>query len=143
MSTGKKKIKIWTIVSLVAFTLSLIIYYGYDHFAVCDIYYSECDWIDEVVGQPLTLFSLVMLPILLTLFFLKDQVFAAWQKFALRYLPIAFGLIFLSYFSDSGGGMGIDLFSFDSEQVSWLAASFFLIISLILIIYKSIKLRKK
>ncbi|OIO31754.1 hypothetical protein AUJ44_04105 [Candidatus Nomurabacteria bacterium CG1_02_47_685] len=79
---------------------------------------------------------------LLPLFFLKEAIYHAWRRFALWYLPVAVVLISIAPASISGG-MGGPIIPTDRETVSLILSAFFLIISLILIIYQSIMLRGK
>jgi len=86
-------------------------------------------------------FSLSLLLISLILFFLRPEIYTSWWKFARIYLPVALALILLMGFSDDGGSWGVSA-DFDAEITIWFTAGLFLLISLILIIYKSLKLKK-
>ena len=63
------------------------------------------------------------------------KTFNSWLRFAKYYLPIAAALIILSPVSDGS------IFGFDKEFMTWLLSGIFLVVSLILIIYKQIRLR--
>jgi hypothetical protein len=73
--------------------------------------------------------------------FVKEAAYLSWRKFALWYLPIVTILIFVVGGTGSSGfnpGMG-----FDRESLTFFFSGLFVFISLILITYKSIKLRGK
>jgi hypothetical protein len=90
--------------------------------------------------QMLTFFSVVLLFFLPPLYFLKEAVYLAWRKFALWYLPIVAVLIL----SAGGGSNGFNPgYGFDRESLTFFFSGLFAVISLILIIYKSTKLRGK
>lgn len=107
----------------------------------CDMS-SFCDisLLDEGVGQPLFFFSLSVLPLFAILYFLREEVFRSWSRFAKWYLPLAAIAIFLSFGSHGGWGVGN---IFDTELVTMWSAGLFFVISLILIIYKSYRLRRE
>lgn len=72
---------------------------------------------------------------------MREEVFRAWFNFAKWWIPIS---IFLTLImpGGSGGGFGIPSI-FDKEFLAFVLAALFIIISLIIIITKSLKLRKK
>jgi len=80
--------------------------------------------------------SLSIIAVSLVLFFINDNVFMKWFKFALGWILVS--LFFISITPEYGGGF-LDP---DREQVSIWMSSLFLIISLILIIVWSIKEKK-
>jgi hypothetical protein len=89
--------------------------------------------------QTLSLFFLVMLVFLLSpLYFLREEVYLAWRKFALWYLPIAAILLFIA--RPSGGGMSL---GFDRESLTFHFSAYFALISILIMFIKSIKLRGK
>jgi hypothetical protein len=92
--------------------------------------------------QALSLFSISLLPLLFLLIFTKEAVYLAWRKFALWFLPISALLIFSAPEYSGGGFIGMS-YGFTREIMSMTLAVLFFVISLILIIYKSIKLRGK
>ncbi len=106
----------------------------------CDIS-SFCDilLLDEGVGQPLFFFSLSVLPLSAILYFLREEVFCSWSRFTKWYLSLAAIAIFLSLGSHGGWGVG-NIFS--TELVTMWSAGLFFLISLFLIVIKSLKLRK-
>jgi len=91
--------------------------------------------------QPLFFLSFVAFIFLIPLYFLKEAVYLSWRKFAVWYLPIVAILILLA---GSSGGNGFNPgYGMDSESLTFFFSGLFAIISFILIIYKSIKLRGK
>src|SRR3989344_8844999 len=59
----------------------------------------------EVIVLVPAFFSIILFTISLILFFLREEVFHAWKKFAIGYLPIAAIILFLTA-GESGGGIG-------------------------------------
>ena len=87
-----------------------------------------------------SLFSFVIFIFLLPLYFLKEGVYLAWRKFGLWYLPIVAVLILLAGGGSNGFNPG---YGFDSESLTFFFSGLFALISLILIVSKSIKLKGK
>lgn len=88
--------------------------------------------------------SWLFIPILflsLITYFLQEEVFRAWLHFAYWWIPLSLVMIYLAA-GTSGGGFGMPNV-FDQEFVSMIFASLFAIISLILILTKSLLLRGK
>lgn len=111
-------------------------------------YVCEGQWLNILEGlvgadfdQSLFFFPLVLLVISTILFFLREEVFRAWWKFARIYLPIALVLILISS-PDAGGGFAMDVGSgYDREGMVWFTSGLFFVISVILIAYKALKLK--
>jgi hypothetical protein len=86
------------------------------------------------------LFCFVFFIFSIPLYFFKEAVYLAWRKFALWYLPIVAVLIL----SAGGGSNGFNPgYGMDTESLTFFFSGLFAFISLVLIIYKSIKLRGK
>jgi len=99
----------------------------------------EC-LLSAILPGSVSLFSLVTFVLLIPLYFLKETVYLSWRKFALWYLPIAAFLIL----SAGGGSNGFNPgYGMDSESLTFFFSGLFAVISPVLIIYKSIKLRWK
>jgi len=96
---------------------------------------------DTGIAQAPGMFSFIVFLLSLILLFLHKEIFQSWKIFTYWWLPISF-LFILGAPSSGGGSIGIGG-SIDREIVTWWFAGLFLVISLILIIYKSIKLRGK
>ncbi|MDX9925610.1 MAG: hypothetical protein RBS48_12675 [Ignavibacteriaceae bacterium] len=88
------------------------------------------------VGIPLFLFSSALLFIFLMFLFVKEDVFNIWKKFAKIFLPVAMLLVVITP-THYGGLVGID-----KEIATWWLAGLFLFISIGIIVWKSIHLRK-
>lgn len=103
----------------------------------CAGYRGYLDSLDNNLGVPLALFSVVSVFILFILLFLHEQVFHAWSKFAVIFLPVAIILIAVTpEYRDV-------FFSFDEEAYTLFFVAVFLVASLIIIAIKSLKLRKE
>jgi len=100
------------------------------------IYYSDI----APAGESIFFLSATLLLSLIPLYFLKEGIYKAWRKFAVIYLPIA--ILWIAASDPYGGGGYVGMLD-SREQVTFFVSGLFLLISLILIIYKSIKLRKK
>jgi hypothetical protein len=86
--------------------------------------------------------SIIILILCIPLFFTKEAVYLAWRKFALWFLSISALIIFSAPEYSGGGFIGMS-YGFTREIMSMTLSVLFLLISLILITYKSIKLRGK
>jgi hypothetical protein len=131
----KKKIQKVLIASISFFAVGIglgFLFEAYDNFW---FYWENTEAVVEIIG----LFSLVTFLSSAILYFLREEVFLSWFKFAKYYLPIALFLI-LGFSSDGGGSFSMGN---DMEGMVFFSASIYFLISLILIIYKSIKLRGK
>ncbi|MCG2690790.1 hypothetical protein L6249_01830 [Candidatus Parcubacteria bacterium] len=100
----------------------------------------DCQDFFDYSGQFLFLFSVILIVINFSLIFLHKEIFTSWWKFARIYIPVSAILTILSGSGSGGGYIGL---TSDYESTAWFMAGLFFIISLALIIYKSIKLRGK
>ena len=100
------------------------------------------DFLDQKV-EPIFWSFLPLLAISLILFFLRREVFMVWVKFAGVAFPIMVAVLLYTYNNGpTPGGFGLaGLISDEMLATAFLPALFF-IISLVIIIVKSIKLRK-
>ena len=105
---------------------------------------SRCfNHLGDSIGQPLLMLSLSLMIITFILLFLRPEIFKTWSKFAMVAIPLGAILIALTPVQSSSGviaGLGIGE---DRESVTWAVSILFLLISLTIIVIKSIKLRKK
>lgn len=92
---------------------------------------------DEIIGQPLGIFSVCLFFLSLILLIMHEQVFRVWLKFAVIFLPVAIILIAITP-STSGS---ID--PIEREPVTLFLAVVFFVTSLIIIAIKSFRLRGK
>ena len=85
---------------------------------------------------------IILVPLVILLLFLRQEVFKTWSKFAMVAIPLAVIWIALTPVqsgSSAIAGLGI---AEDRESVTWIVSILFLVISLIIIAVKSYKLRK-
>ena len=94
----------------------------------------------NVIGIFLYIFLAHFLLSLIT-YKLREETFRTWFRFACGFVPLSIFLIFLAR-NSHGGSMGIPNI-LDQETVAFLLSLLFLVISLILILYKSWNLRGK
>ena len=97
--------------------------------------------VNEDLANFLILFPSSLFLLSLILRFTREQVFRSWLKFARIFLPIAIALIVLT--PSGSGGFSAGFGGPDRETVTEELAALFSLISLVLIVYKSIKLRSK
>jgi hypothetical protein len=95
------------------------------------------DDIVSTVGDPLQIFAGSFLLISFVLLFVRKKIVFSWMKFSLIWLATSF--YFISKTPVDSGAWAI---SFDRNYVSAMMMSLFVLISLILIVYKSLKLRR-
>lgn len=95
----------------------------------------------EVIEIIMPLFVFVLFVFLFSLitYKMREEVFRAWWNFARWWVPLS---IFLTLImpGSSGGGFGIPSI-FDKEFLAFILAALFFIISLVIIVRKSLKLR--
>lgn len=89
------------------------------------------------LGTVIFLFSLVSIFIFLALLFATQQVFIAWSRFAMVYLPIAAALIIATPTSKES------IIDFDKESLAVFLSVILFVVSMVIIGVKSFKLRKK
>jgi hypothetical protein len=137
---NKSTIKKGILLSVLAFLpvpILVIVARNYDLSAFSQ---STLGGVAEVFLGALLVFPPMAFILLSILYFLREEIFRSWLKLTKWYLPIATVIITWSAMSGSSGGWGMPNF-FDSESMSWFTAGLFLLISLILIIKKSIQFR--
>ena len=100
-------------------------------------------FIGEGIGMPLFMFAFVSFFLFLTLFFLRREVFYTWKKFAIPAVILSAIWVIASPVDCGGGFGGFGGCLFSKELVSWVTSILFFFISLIIIIVKTIKLRRK
>lgn len=104
-----------------------------------DLRYS-LDNFTEIVGPFVFLFPIIFLFSLIT-YKMREEVFCAWFNFTKWWIPISIFLTLITPGS-SGGGFGIPSI-FDKEFLAFILSALFFIISLVIIVRKSLKLRGK
>ena len=68
--------------------------------------------------------------------FIQRSAFRAWKLFSAAYVPVAIVLLAIT------PAVAPNIVSFDREQASWLLSILYIVLSLILIAYKSWRLKK-
>jgi len=125
----RKRVLILSLLSLLGFSIGVILTSPYGAGLCGEIRYCF-EPFDEIIGQPLGFFSIVIFFLSMVFLFVHEQKFSSWLHFAKYYLPIAALLIILMPTVDSTIG------GFDKEFMTWLLAGIFFITSLGIIIFK-------
>ncbi len=89
------------------------------------------------IGKPFFYLSLSLLLLSLLVLVVRDEVFQTWIKFVYIWIPLSIISIFIS------PEYGNSLLPIEKDTVSIFFSSLFLVISLLVIFWKSISLRKK
>ncbi|HLC99349.1 MAG TPA: hypothetical protein VJC11_00100 [Patescibacteria group bacterium] len=131
----KRTIKKILIISVCVFIAAVIFSDLADKYNNFGLYWTTV----ETMVQVPAFFSFSLFVISLILFFLREEVFHSWKKFAIVYLPLA-AVILYATAGESGGGIGVA--RIDGEIISWFLSGFFLFISILIIGVKSWKLRR-
>ena len=92
----------------------------------------------EAIAQPIFFFSLSLLITCIGLLFSREETFKSWRRFAYWAIPISVILLWIAP-TTTGGGLGISFLSYTKESASWLVSGAFLLISLIIIVRKSLQ----
>lgn len=113
---------------------SCLIFMIADYFTYCEMEIRRCFWSGDIYILR-TVFHLSISTILISsiLFFISDNIFIKWLKFAVIWIVLS--IFFISITPEYGRGF-LDP---DREQISILTGSLFLMISLVLIIVWRIK----
>jgi len=86
------------------------------------------------IAHPLVIGLIPLIPILVILFFFSREVFSTWKKFAIVLIPISIILITITpVYCDAPLNLCLD-----KKLSTWLYSIGFSILSLIIIIYKSV-----
>src|SRR3989344_1754802 len=101
----------------------------------------SCYDIQEGVGVPIGLYSIALFILSSVSYFLDDQIFNSWSKFAKYYLPIAFLFILSTVISPGSGSWASS--GFDSELATWFTVGLFVVISIFIIVIKSWRLHRQ
>ncbi len=129
--------------SIVGSVLSGVIIFQ-ENMHLCELidggYHRNClfnDWMQDEIGLPLFYMSLGVFLISSILFFMRDEIFSTWLRFAMWWIPITI-ISILPAPSQSHDWM----FHLDKGFVSFLMSVLFLFISIILIAYKHFTFKK-
>ena len=105
----------------------------------------NCDLLwGEGLALPLWFGSLTVLIILGLLYFRPQEVFNSWKKFAIWAIPLGAIFIAISPVSCEGGlGAFTGVCFWTKEIATWWLSGLFFLISLLIILVKSLKLRRQ
>lgn len=105
-------------------------------------YYCGTDFQEQKI-QPVFLSFASILLITSFLFFVRRETFLAWAKFAVVTFPLMLGVLLYTFNNEpTPGGFGLAGLIPDELLATFLLLPLFVIISFIIIVYKSWKLRK-
>jgi hypothetical protein len=141
-----KKIKKYTlIISFIGAVLFLALFFNSD--ALYKYCYKEghCIYLFKNVFNSESFIFPLFISLLILLFsvatyFLREEIFTSWFRFARVWVPLSIILVIITP-GGSGGGFMPSLI--DKELTAFLMAGLFLIISTLIIIIKSIKVYRK
>lgn len=103
-------------------------------FDLSNIPFNDCNHLAEGFFAPLTVMALAVFLATVVLMFSRENTVTSWFRFSKYYLPPMIVLALLAPIQPTSF-----LFPIDREIVAWYLAGLFLLISLILIIYKQIR----
>jgi hypothetical protein len=130
---NKKSILFFSVLGIVVFTVLI----SSRQVGICPSYsYSNCASLTESIAEILIPTFILFLFSLIT-YFMREEVYRAWTKFAIPAVLISMFLIFITPDS-SGGGMGPQL-SFGKPDMALLTSAIFFIVSLLIIIVRYLK----
>jgi len=139
----KYKKQIWITIFFLTIVLFFIVLKGYQtEYLKADcfkVYGSLLGCVDVIIFgnyQVISLFSFSILLSLIPLYFLKEEVYVVWRKFALVALPIIALLIFLSPISATGDYVTL---GYTREIASMFFSGLFLLISWSIATYHALK----
>ena len=94
-------------------------------------------YIDQL-GRPIFFFSIALLVVSLLLFFVREEVYKSWRRFAYWAIPISIILLWIAPTSGPTG-IGISYLNYTKESASWLVSGAFLLVSLWIIVSRSLR----
>ena len=102
----------------------------------------NCLWLWDIaeVTNPFFFLFLGLLIFSFLTYFLREEVFRAWLRFAYVWIPLSLVIIYLST-GWTGGGFGIPNV-LDQETVAIILSGLFIVISLLLILWKYFATRR-
>ena len=128
---------------LILSTILLVIGFIFLHpvnFGLCAVTDAKCIYPkSEKIGIPLVFGMMALTASTLLLMFFSKEIFNVWKKFALVLIP--FCTIWIIYTTRMGCGF-LNFFCLNKSIVAFLCSVGFFLISIIIIIYKTIQKRK-
>ncbi len=122
MFNNKKKIIIWFVGPVVAFVISILLYYLGPRY--------------DDLGQFLVVFSIAIIFALLVQLLIYRNIYRSWERFTIVYVALSALLVLVT------SNQNASLTPIDKEVVTWWTAAAFVVISLALIVYKQYRLKK-
>lgn len=131
MDTKKQK---WAL-----FILSVILVIAGVQFAIfCPVNDSVCATKYDAVALPLTSLATSVWTVALLLFFVREETYKSWRRFAYWAIPISIFLLWIAPISGPTG-IGISFLNYTKESASWLVSGVFLLVSLWIIVRKTLR----
>ena len=133
--------KILILVSLIGSIIGCLIIYP-DKFGICSLIGNvNCYYNFPVfsIGEPLLNFSVCIFVVAIIINFFPENIFHFWTRFAYWWILLSALIIFLSPITNHDWG----IVNPTREIMSWVMGGLLIIISLLLIAFKSYKLREK
>ena len=107
-------------------------------YGLCRLHDTGCgNFYALTLGSPIFFFSVSVLITSFILFFVREDVYKSWRRFAYWAIPISAILLWVAPTSGPGG-IGISYLNYTKESASWLVSCAFLAISLWVIVSRSI-----
>ena len=123
---------------------AMLIAYFFEHLFGIWVFLGSYSDAYRAIYKSIVWFSFPLTFVIFILYFLRDEIFRSWSRFAKWWILFHFSIMgFLIYIErvPSGGFGGFDIPII--EPISILLSGLFLVISIILVIIKYITLRKK
>lgn len=129
----KKYVFIFALLGSLVFLLSAF----QKEVGICGSSYNNCWDLVDLIWPPLSVFPALLLLSVIT-FKMCHEIFATWVKFAVWWIPLSIIAIILTP-EEIKGSISVQL----KSPLALFSAITFLLVSLCLITYKSLKLRKQ
>ena len=136
----KKKVFWGSLIGVIVYLILVIFWQSLHTFCFTEGHCWKLWNVFKSIADLLHFLPIIFLLSLIT-YFLREEIFRAWLHFAYFWIPISLFFVYLASGS-SGGGFGIPNV-FDQESVSIIFSGLFAVISLVIIIIKSLFFKKK
>lgn len=119
----------------------ILIAYFLQHYYAISTYLGLYQHTYRAIYKSIAWLSFPLTFVAFILFFLRDEIFQFWRKFAYLWVPAQILIVLLIIFAESNSVGGIFNIQF-AEPISMLLSGAFLVVSFILVIIKYITLRR-
>jgi hypothetical protein len=110
-----------------------------ESYGVCQLNDVSCgNFYAHTLGAPVFFLSFAILITSVLLFFVREEVYKSWRRFAYWAIPIGI-LILIAAPTSTPGGFGPSMLDFTKQIASWLVSGAFLLISLWIIVSRSLR----